>query len=713
MTTDTSATAAKAPSREQLLYFLHEAAEIEHNLMCCYLYAAFSLKRTDAAWTAEQREAVARWRRVITGVALEEMTHLCLVGNLMNALGASIHLNRPMFPIDVGPYPAGFTIRLQAFSRATVQHFTYLERPVDSGFAEASGFEPQRRYTRGTAPDRLSPSARDYATVGELYATLRQALDSFAHEHGEAALFVGDPKRQVASALAPLPGVCTVHNLATAHQAIDTIVTQGEGAGAEEHNSHYCRFERMLGELDALLAADPSFAPAWPAATNPVMNPPPTPAGKVHINHPINARWLDVGNALYTASLRCLLQGFGATDTAAKRTWLGASFALMRALTPVGEGLAARPAQDTPGAPNAGLTFTSLRTLAWFPESTAASLVAARLAEVRQRAEALPVVLVPGESESAWTAAIAELARQEANLRELAGEPTEQPAEAAATSALAPATSAAPATAPLAAVTPSDLPKPSTIEVAKGRDITIFFEGARCIHSRFCVLEAPTVFKANTPGEWIYPDTMDVDRLVEVANKCPSGAIRYERHDGKPNEAAPPVNVLNTRENGPNAVHGQLRLTVVGSEAAQTAADGSLQPGGPNDVNTMAIFRATLCRCGASRRKPFCDGSHTTQYFANGAVQDGPFVASGEPPTGQCEALATRNGPLIIEPQRNGPLRVQGNLEMCAGTGRSVFKVGAPNADQTALCRCGNSRNKPFCDGSHAAAGFVADGVHG
>jgi CDGSH-type Zn-finger protein len=49
---------ARAPSREQLLYWLHEAAEIEHNLMCCYLYAAFSLKRDDTAWSTAERDAV-------------------------------------------------------------------------------------------------------------------------------------------------------------------------------------------------------------------------------------------------------------------------------------------------------------------------------------------------------------------------------------------------------------------------------------------------------------------------------------------------------------------------------------------------------------------------------------------------------------------------------------------------------------------------------
>jgi Ferritin-like len=118
------------PSREQLLYWLHEAAEIEHNLMCCYLYAAFSLKRVDPHWSDAQRQAVQRWRDAIVSVVFEEMSHLALVANLMNALGATPHLGRPMFPIDSGPYPAGFVIRLAPFCAATIEHFKYLERPA-------------------------------------------------------------------------------------------------------------------------------------------------------------------------------------------------------------------------------------------------------------------------------------------------------------------------------------------------------------------------------------------------------------------------------------------------------------------------------------------------------------------------------------------------------------------------------------------------------
>jgi CDGSH-type Zn-finger protein len=65
--------------------------------------------------------------------------------------------------------------------------------------------------------------------------------------------------------------------------------------------------------------------------------------------------------------------------------------------------------------------------------------------------------------------------------------------------------------------------------------------------------------------------------------------------------------------------------------------------------------------------------------------------------------LTVRDGPLQIDPQINGPLRILGNLEITSGTGRMVARVTS-----TKLCRCGQSANKPFCDGSHAKVGFVA-----
>ena len=102
-------------------------------------------------------------------------------------------------------------------------------------------------------------------------------------------------------------------------------------------------------------------------------------------------------------------------------------------------------------------------------------------------------------------------------------------------------------------------------------------------------------------------------------------------------------------------------------------------------------FRATLCRCGASKNKPFCDNSH----------REIGFGASGEPASGQTDMQPVRGGLLAIDPQTNGPLRVRGNLEIVSGTGRVVARVTS-----TYLCRCGGSANKPFCDGTHAKIGF-------
>ena len=197
---------------------------------------------------------------------------------------------------------------------------------------------------------RLSPGPRDYATVGELYSVLALSIEACAAEMGEQALFVGRPERQVDATLAPLTGVIPVVDLASARQAIATIVTQGEGAGSDNADSHFMRFTRIGDELAALRNADPSFEPAWPAAADPVMNPPVhSRDDRLHVSGPRIARWLDIGNALYTTSLRCLVQGFAATDRSVKAIWLRASFALMRSIVPVGQGLASRPADDKIG----------------------------------------------------------------------------------------------------------------------------------------------------------------------------------------------------------------------------------------------------------------------------------------------------------------------------------------------------------------------------
>jgi CDGSH-type Zn-finger protein/uncharacterized Fe-S cluster protein YjdI len=223
-----------------------------------------------------------------------------------------------------------------------------------------------------------------------------------------------------------------------------------------------------------------------------------------------------------------------------------------------------------------------------------------------------------------------------------------------------------------AAAAPSEGNEPTrtvdAVDFVEGRAMTLIYEGRRCIHSRFCVTGAPRVFLANVKGPWIHPDAIDVERLVAIAEECPSGAIRYRRKDGRPDESAPPVNLAAIRENGPYAIRAPLVLD--GAEAG---------------------FRATLCRCGASKNKPFCDGSH----------HDIEFSATGEPASGGTDMLPVRDGTLAVDPQPDGPLQVRGNLEITSGTGRAVARVTS-----TYLCRCGGSATKPFCDGTHARIGF-------
>src|ERR1051326_6838565 len=78
--------------REALIYMLCEAAELEHGIMCQYLFAGFSLKqREDEGVSADVLEAVLRWRKMIAHVATEEMLHLALVQNLLSAIGAAPH----------------------------------------------------------------------------------------------------------------------------------------------------------------------------------------------------------------------------------------------------------------------------------------------------------------------------------------------------------------------------------------------------------------------------------------------------------------------------------------------------------------------------------------------------------------------------------------------------------------------------------------------
>src|ERR1700739_2644479 len=198
---DEGMTVALASSREQLVHALYEAAELEHNLMCTYLYAAFSLKRGQAEGLgAGEADAVERWRRSIIQVAIEEMGHLTAVWNITAALGAAPRFGGGSSPLDPGYLRAGLVVKLAPFNAHTLQHFIFLERPQGSDEPEGQGFAPERNFVRGHPSARLTPMGVDYETVGEFYEALKQGLTEFSARVGEERAFAGDPERQVAGA---------------------------------------------------------------------------------------------------------------------------------------------------------------------------------------------------------------------------------------------------------------------------------------------------------------------------------------------------------------------------------------------------------------------------------------------------------------------------------------------------------------------------------
>ena len=172
---------------------------------------------------------------------------------------------------------------------------------------------------------------------------------------------------------------------------------------------------------------------------------------------------------------------------------------------------------------------------------------------------------------------------------------------------------------------------------------------------------------------WCQPNLVSAEQAVNVVERCPTGALVYLRKkDDGPEETADSVNRVFVSNHGPLYIRGDLAVQ-----------------GAPEDMAGVK-FRAALCRCGESKNKPFCDNSHEGKRFRDrGAI--------GRPGKGHDGETA----PLTITATKDGPLKLEGPHSLIAATGRVAYR-----GTQSWLCRCGQSANKPFCDGSHKAAGF-------
>ncbi|HRF93825.1 MAG TPA: CDGSH iron-sulfur domain-containing protein, partial [Aggregatilineales bacterium] len=133
----------------------------------------------------------------------------------------------------------------------------------------------------------------------------------------------------------------------------------------------------------------------------------------------------------------------------------------------------------------------------------------------------------------------------------------------------------------------------------------------------------------------------------------PSGALHYDRKDGV-KEIPAGENVIRIQHNGALEIRGDLAIQGTNLDI-------------PNET------RMALCRCGASKNKPFCDNAHNDSGFE--AVETAPIIREGDHEKG---------GKLTIIAHTNGPLEVQGNFEIIGSDGVTLFR-----GNKTWLCRCG------------------------
>ncbi|MDL5360624.1 CDGSH iron-sulfur domain-containing protein [Halalkalicoccus sp. NIPERK01] len=206
-----------------------------------------------------------------------------------------------------------------------------------------------------------------------------------------------------------------------------------------------------------------------------------------------------------------------------------------------------------------------------------------------------------------------------------------------------------------------------------GEEVDVTYDVNRCIHVKACVEGLSEVFD---PEErpWIQPDNADSEEVASVVFDCPTGALHVET-DGV-DEPIPEVNRIGVVPDGPLYLHGKIEIET------------------PEGEPLLSDTRVALCRCGASGNKPLCDDSHAEIDFADdGTIDDGEAVTDEDAP----------NDTLRLTPVPSGPCTVSGSFEIEGADGESH------TGTETALCRCGSSSSKPFCDGTHSEVGFTGE----
>lgn len=344
-------------TREDLINTLHLAAELEHNLMCQYLFAAYSMKRATSEGLSEvQLEKTRGWGALMTLVARQEMEHMGLVLNLLSAIGGTPYFQRPNFPQSKESYgKLGIKSELTRFDKATIKRFQGFEAPhPEPGpeFCATRGVarediraqllapqvftqRPAQSSAAAAGAAQVPPPEIEFTSVQDLYLSLAAGFVTVAERIGEQNLFIGDVKAEIWGGPGTPYGegsmddlsqygldLIQVVDLKSAIDAIVEIVEQGEGILAPpdyiEH-THYCIFTNMLNDMQN---EQPGFDAARPVVRNPLtkMHPDITAPREVNIiTRPETREIASLFNLTYETMLLMMLFLYGSNPKTKKQ----------------------------------------------------------------------------------------------------------------------------------------------------------------------------------------------------------------------------------------------------------------------------------------------------------------------------------------------------------------------------------------------------------
>jgi CDGSH-type Zn-finger protein/truncated hemoglobin YjbI len=642
--------------REALIYMLCEAAELEHGIMCQYLFAAFSLKqREDEGLTAAELEVVTRWRKQISHVATQEMLHLSLVNNILSAIGGAPHLSRVNLPAQANHYPAGVQLALLPFGDQALRHFMFLERPEGMDIADADGLAAVGRAEPVMAEHDIVPRLQDFATVGHLYRSIEAGLTHLSEKFGEERLFIGPPRAQATSANFHWPELIPVTGLASACRAVGEILEQGEGPRGHWENAHFGQFVKILDEYQQMREDNPSFDPVRPVLAANVR---PIEHGDVPlIADSLTARCMDLFNVGYEILLQTFERYFAHTEetdeqleTLAEVT-LGLMFSVIK---PLGDLITTLPAGPEYPGRTAGPSFELFYESDYLiPHRGAAwAMIEERLREAAEYAERVRTVRAPAEAarEPAEALAVAQgLVPVGESLVRLADSLAAHFPEWGATSRWAPAPAGTSAGAsPEAAAGPAD---PTQLQ-AQAAGLA-----ARAATGPYAALAA-AVHAALTSAASSPTATPLISRLVTSVLRPLSTT---------PASASTPTAPTPTTPVAPaEPLAAQLR------ELALTAARLRVANADPALMEASAALQDLACQ----------------------------FASDADALVGELRAIQAELAPGITV-AADGPYLVTNPDKL-----RNWLGEDLTTRPQLALCRCGESAIKPFCDGAHATTDF-------